>query len=242
MAEKIVTFIDFETTSLSPNQGYIIEAAAIQMSYQEDIGLINKVLKQYWSYNDPEIDIPKKITEITGINNSMVKGKIMNWNKLNALLDESDLIVAHNADFDKRWAIVHGDSRSDNWVCSVNLINWKNKHGFENAKLEQLKKSHNIKSESHKAIEDVRTLIKLLRLKDKEGNTYFKELLDNYNSGLIQHVVKIPFSEKEKIKKLNYRWNPAFKTWYRIMSKKQYNEIKHVLNNIQILQQKIQKN
>lgn len=60
--------VDLETTGLSSENDTIIELAAVKV-------INGEIVDEYSSLVDPKRSIPSYITEITGIDNSMVKGK-----------------------------------------------------------------------------------------------------------------------------------------------------------------------
>lgn len=86
---------DIETTGLSPNNDKITEIGAVKISNGQIREVFSKLI-------NPHIDIPYKITELTGITNEMVK----NEKSINEILPQfldfiGDLpVIAHNANFD----------------------------------------------------------------------------------------------------------------------------------------------
>ena len=87
--------VDLETTGLSPQYDKITEIAAIKI---ED----NKIIDKFESFVNPEIEIPRNITRLTGITNQMVKDAPKTRDVLKEFLKfaRSSTIVAHNANFD----------------------------------------------------------------------------------------------------------------------------------------------
>jgi DNA polymerase-3 subunit epsilon len=99
-----VAIIDFETTGLSPDHGArVIEVAVIIC--EED-----RIVYRYQSLINPNVDIPYRITEITGIKKSDLYGapspaEVIS--KINELVSDRTL-VAHNASFDKKFLLNEG--------------------------------------------------------------------------------------------------------------------------------------
>ena len=62
-----------------------------------------KSVHKYESYNDPGFSISKEISSLTGITDDKVKNKSINWDKVKTLLDACQLVVAHNAKFDRKF-------------------------------------------------------------------------------------------------------------------------------------------
>ncbi len=92
--DEFIVF-DIETTGLSPVNCKIIEIGAVKIKG-------GRVLERYNTFVDPECEIPPEIVELTGIDDSMVKGE----RKIDVVLPEflefvgDRLLIAHNADFD----------------------------------------------------------------------------------------------------------------------------------------------
>ena len=92
--EEFVAF-DLETTGLSAKNDTIIEIGAVRMRGSQE-------LERFQTFVDPGRPLDKKITELTGITDDMLRGAP----KLDAVLPEflnfvgERVLVAHNADFD----------------------------------------------------------------------------------------------------------------------------------------------
>ena len=96
-----IAFVDTETTGIDRTNDNIIEIAIKLVKFEAISGKILNIKGSYESFNDPKEDIGKDITLLTGINNNMVDGEYIDWAQVNDLLEDADLIVAHNAGFDR---------------------------------------------------------------------------------------------------------------------------------------------
>ncbi|MFK7931372.1 MAG: PolC-type DNA polymerase III [Myxococcota bacterium] len=97
----IVAF-DTETTGLQPFAGdRIIEFAAVVLRLDED-GQVMDVQEHSWLVN-PQIPIPRKVTEITGITDADVAGKPKFADIADEVFDllSESIAVAHNFPFDR---------------------------------------------------------------------------------------------------------------------------------------------
>lgn len=92
--------IDTETTGLSFRKNEVIEVGAVAFSF-DAFGAIGDVIDVYGGLQQPSGAIPAEITTITGITDEMVAGQVIDRARLEALVADADLIVAHNAGFDR---------------------------------------------------------------------------------------------------------------------------------------------
>jgi len=96
-----ICFLDLETTGLNKQQDQIIEIALKIVSANKNSGEIVEITNVYESFNDPGIPISDEASLVNGITNDMVAGKSIDWHNEGLLFESSDLIVAHNASFDR---------------------------------------------------------------------------------------------------------------------------------------------
>ncbi|MBY3258835.1 hypothetical protein HFO09_30425 [Rhizobium laguerreae] len=92
--------LDTETTGLSHRKDEIIEIGAIAFTFNKQ-GEIGDVTGVYGGLQQPSVSIPSEITRLTGITDAMVAGRVIDIHTLRALIDPADLIIAHNAGFDR---------------------------------------------------------------------------------------------------------------------------------------------
>src|SRR5690606_38060662 len=131
---RLGVVVDTETTGLNPVQEEIIEIGAVAFRYADD-GSIGDICATFGALQQPSRPIPADITRITGITDEMVRGQTIPREKLDALIAEADIIIAHNAGFDRpfleRFSIAFANKP---WACSVKEIDWTAR-GFEGTKL-----------------------------------------------------------------------------------------------------------
>lgn len=92
--------VDTETTGLNHRKDEIIEIGAIAFSYDQQ-GNVGDVTGIYGGLQQPTTPIPADITRLTGITDEMVAGKMIDIQALRALIEPADLVIAHNAGFDR---------------------------------------------------------------------------------------------------------------------------------------------
>lgn len=145
--------IDFETTGLNSIDDRIIEIAALK--YKN-----GKLIDDYSTLVNPEINIPQKINFLTGIYDIDVIGKPVINECIGKLINFiSDLpIVAHNADFDIDFLLANSfyvkkHIHSKNKIDTVKLSRKIFKE-LPNHKLPTIKEYLNLDLDSHRALSD----------------------------------------------------------------------------------------
>ena len=216
-----LAFLDVETTGLDKRNDQIIELAVKVVIVEICSGKIVSIEGDYESYNDPGFEISDRITQLTGIKNKDIKGRAIVWGHVDDLISNVDLIVAHNANFDRSFVDRNSViSVKKVWSCSVNDIDWL-KRGFSSSKQELLCYWHGFFFDAHRAMNDIDALINLLTHSSYTSNRPIIELIEN--SQKLQYIIlaeNFPYNEKKKesIKRNKYQWNPERKVWYKNVS------------------------
>ncbi|MGO1163193.1 3'-5' exonuclease [Brucella pseudogrignonensis] len=214
---RLGVVVDTETTGLSAAQEEIIEIGAVAFRYADD-GSIGDVCATFGALQEPSKPIPADITRITGITDEMVAGQIIPRARLEALIADADIIIAHNAGFDRpfleRFSPVFENKP---WACSVKEIDWTAR-GFEGTKLGYLIGQSGYFHNGHRAEDDCQALLAVL--KGQSGKTTpFAELLKaSEKSRLRIYAENSPFEMKDKLKERRYRWSDGSdgrpKSWW----------------------------
>jgi len=116
----LFAIIDIETTGQSSKFGKITEVALYQHNGQKVTGSFSTLI-------NPEMDIPYFITELTGINNEMVKNapKFYEVAKILVEMTQGRTFVAHNASFDYKFIQEEYNKLGFNYdrktMCTVKL-------------------------------------------------------------------------------------------------------------------------
>ena len=213
-----IAFVDTETTGIDRANDHIIEIAIKLVKFEAISGKILNIKGSYESFNDPKEDISKDITLLTGINNNMVDGEYIDWVQVNNLLEDADLIVAHNAGFDRAFLDRFSNiSQKKIWVCSIFDIDWLNR-GFSSSKQELLCYWHGFYFDAHRAMNDVDALIHLLTYDYKNFDRALLELIENSKKS--EYVIfadnfKFDPVKKDIVKGNKYRWDSNSKVWYK---------------------------
>ena len=228
-----ICFIDLETTGTHKKNDLIIEIALKVIEINKHTGEQLKAIDAYESFQDPGVPIPEEASLINGITDDMVRDHEIDWNRVNEILDVSQLCVAHNASFDRAFLDRYSDkSKSKIWACSINDIDWIDK-GFTNSKLELLSHWHGFYYDSHRAMNDVNAMIHLVTHPHYNNNKPIIELINNARKFQSRMIVKFNYSEElvSLIKSKRYMFNGNTKEWSKLISNEDLETEKEWLAN-----------
>ncbi len=211
--------LDTETTGLNHRKDEIIEIGLIAFTFDER-GAIGDVTGIYGGLQQPSIRIPADITKLTGITDEMVAGQMIDMQAVRDLVARADLIIAHNAGFDRPFCEVFSSAFSDKaWACSNSEIDWSAR-GFEGTKLGYLIGQAGYFHDGHRAVDDCFALLEVLdRKTEADIATPFAELyLNSQRSRVRIFAENSPFDLKDHLKARGYRWSDGSegrpKSWW----------------------------
>ena len=211
--------IDTETTGLNYRTDKLIEIGAVAFTFDEDANL-GDITGVYSGLQDPGIPIPALITKLTGINDAMVAGQSLDLLALAKVVEPADLVIAHNAAFDRPFCEkLSAMFSSKAWACSVKEIDWQGR-GFEGNKLGYLIGQSGHFHDGHRAVDDCYALFEVLRNFDSvQGKTAFAELYAASQRAQVRLWAEhSPFDMKDKLKARGYRWSDGSegrpKSWW----------------------------
>lgn len=214
-ARQRVLVLDTETTGLSHPTDRIIELAMLLVEVDTACGLPVGPVACFEGFEDPGMPIPPVAREVTGITDEMVKGHRLDDQQVEAMVSQADLIVAHNAGFDRpfveaRFPCFAGKA----WACSFMDIDWK-AAGAGSSKLSALASDQGWFYDAHRALVDCHALLHVLA----------KPVGSSTTTGLSQLIAAAarpsfklratgsPFESKDKLKGRGYRWDADAKVW-----------------------------
>ena len=206
--------IDVETTGLELGLECIIELGMIVFEYSAD-GRIFQIVEEFGEFENPGKPIPSEITQLTGITDEHVKGKIISDKKVEEIVKDSVLVIAHNAAFDRPFVERRFPVFKDKyWACSQTQIPWK-REGITGLKLEYLATFFGCFYEAHRASDDCWAVLHILsQILPKSGEIALKVLLKTAReSSYCIEATGAPFDAKDILKGRSYRWDGAAKVW-----------------------------
>lgn len=219
---KVALCLDTETTGLNHYSDKVIELGIVAFEFDADSGEIYRITDRYSGFEDPGCAIPPEVKEITGISDEMVRGQSFDDAFVTALAEKADLVIAHNAGFDRKFVETRFPAFTRvPWACTVSQIDW----GAERLSSRTLEfllfKTGSLTINAHRALDDAEGVLGLLleRL-PVSGMSIFQALLKRAHQVTSRiYAVSAPFDKKDVLKERGYRWSDGSqggsKAWWR---------------------------
>ncbi len=212
-------FVDVETTGLDSATDAIIELAMVPFTFGTD-GYVYTVEDGYQQYDDPGSPIPAEITRLTGIRDEDVAGQHIDPQEVDRLAANADLVVAHNAGFDRPFVEARFDVFARKaWGCAMREVPWREEE-FESTKQEYIAYRYGFFYEGHRAGVDCLAGIHILAQRlPLSGRRVLAALLDSARQTTYRlWAINAPYEARALLKARGYRWNPGedgrAKAWY----------------------------
>lgn len=211
-----VLILDTETTGLDHSRDRIIELAMLRVDVDTSTGLPVGEVVVFDELEDPGQPISKEVQALTGISNDMVQGKRLDESRIATLLNGVDLVIAHNAAFDRPFCESRIPAFSGlAWGCSFADIDWK-KEGHGSAKLEYLALEQGWFYDAHRAETDCHALLAVLcePLPSNQQSGLAKIIAGSLGPSYRLQATQAPFDAKDALKSRAYRWNADQRVWH----------------------------
>lgn len=202
--------LDTETTGIT-SDCQIIEFCAIPFQYEDD--RIVHIDKPITMLEQPVKPITPEISDITGLTNEDLQNKKFDDKVVIELFEKADLVIAHNAGFDRPFIERRFNVPKKVWACTQKDVNWKHisSHSLEFLVFKMCNRYY----EGHRAEIDCWALLYLLATK-YEKKYVLTHILDKVNKPQYRvKAVNSPISTKEKLKARKYKWDVENKYWYK---------------------------
>jgi len=206
-----ILIIDTETDGLSPEKNKVLEIAAVMFNVPS-----KTIIHQASTLIDADSNDAAHINGISvdALKSVNIFGKTLTLELIFLMCEKVDLIMAHNAQFDKKFVKkLYGDKLNDmRWICSKEDISWP---PSESLRLTDIAKSLGVESSgAHRALNDCIILANCLaKLND------LQEQLNSGDKKLFR--ANVGFEDRELPKKSGFYWNSLLRRWEKKMTEKQ---------------------
>jgi DNA polymerase-3 subunit epsilon len=211
-----VVILDTETTGLSYLDDKLIEIGAIARYVDLKTGtFVGPADVRSW-LEDPGFPLEPYTVALTGLTDADLQGQCFDETEITEFLRGTDLVIAHNASFDRPFFEHRFPDLNDlAWACSLNQINW-NEAGAGSSKLEFLAFKLGRFYEAHRALPDCKALAYVAEhFQLPSGQTALQHLLDR--AGLKSVRIEAngaAFEKKDVLKQAGYYWDGDARVWY----------------------------
>lgn len=205
---RVGLIVDTETTGLDTIRDEVVELGLIAFNYADD-GEIGSVIAQYEGLREPTVRMSEEAVAITNISPGMLEGKELDAAVVKDLVQRADLLIAHNAAFDRPLCErLDPVFESKPWACSATEVPWK-KYGFDGVKLSYLLMQSGLYNNGHRALDDCWSLLEVLAQRLDDGTTALSALLRSARQTRYRLWVRAPFEARDLLRRRGYRWNPG---------------------------------
>ena len=210
-----VAVLDVETTGLAADLDEVIEIAAVLLRI-DAFGRVVEVLDSAQSLRDPGRAIPAEIERITGISDKMVADIQFNPAPFLSILEQAEVIIAHNAEFDARFVERLLPQISGwPWACSLRQFDWRGA-GFDGGALGYLLMQTGRFNTGHRALDDVISLIHILAQEPDGVGTIMSSVIKTASEDAVRvEATGAVFEMRTILKAEGYRWDADRKVWWK---------------------------
>lgn len=176
--------VDVETTGLDPQEHELIGLSVVCVEVDRVTGEFLKVLGSYSGQREPTKPMLAEIEQVIGIRAADLAGMSLDLVRIDALLEGCELLLAHNACFDRSFLAPHVPLFEHfAWACSLRDIDWSGAEQQSMASIDHLLSSYNLKESDGTPADDCCALIEILsKPLPVSGETGFAALLASANS------------------------------------------------------------
>lgn len=205
-------YVDCETTGTDPEHDDVIEIAIYPFTYTPQGHIVHVLNREARAWrNDPGRPLAPEIVALTGLTDEMLRGERIDTDAASALFAASNMVVAHNAKFDRAFfEKTLPAARALPWACSLEEVPWT-EAGFPSRSLHCLACRYGVYArDRHRALADCEVGLWLLASAlPHNGHGVFATMRAKAAKDTVGlWAVGSPFAAKGLLKGRGYRWMP----------------------------------
>jgi len=205
-----ICILDTETTGLDPKEGKVIEIAAILYNIPT-----RSILAQASTLCYAEENAAYEVNriEVESLKNMFAGVQDLSIHIINTMMAVSDAIVAHNAEFDKKWLETLAEfqevSRNTKWICTRNDVIWPVRKGIPLNLIHICADLGVPIVSAHRALSDCQLLLGAIEcIEDIE---FF---LDKSGQGRVTYHAQVTYDQRQLVKDAGFLWDNINKVWH----------------------------
>ena len=134
-----ILVLDTETTGLDHGVDELIGLALVALEVDRASGNLLRIVDRYQGLQEPTFELAPQAAEVLGYDNSFLVGHRFDVQRISAMVQACELVVAHNAGFDRPFVEMAVPAFCQRqWVCSLCDIDWWHLQAQEAASVEYL--------------------------------------------------------------------------------------------------------
>ena len=238
--------LDVEATGLSLEKDDVIQLAMLPFEYDPENDRITNVCKKmsFEGLREPCTSISEEASLVTGITDQMVRGKTIDNCAVDNIVKDTDIIFAHNAQFDRIMVEKHWPCFSKKpWACTFRAVDWL-REGYAAGKLDYIGAQFGWFYDGHSALADCEACLAILaQTLPKSGRPVLGVV--RAAAQKIEYLIcafDAPFHKKNLLRDRGYRWRPAGlpngRVWWTVCSDEK-SEINWLNSNVYDTEQEI---
>lgn len=217
-------YVDVETTGMDWARDAVVELALVPFTYTDD-GRVAEVLhEEAQTYlSAPDRALPPEVAARTGLTDAALEGRHIDVAAANALIARADLVIAHNARFDRPFVerLVPA-ARERAWAFSRLEVPWY-AEGCPSTTLDGLASHYGVYApERHRALPDCETGLWLVAQRlPRSHRPVLAALLERVRTPTLRlWAVGAPPEARGVLRARGYRWMPVARaaiarSWWR---------------------------
>lgn len=205
-----ICVIDTETTGLDVSNGHVLEVGAVFFNIPTR-SILSQASTLCYAEENPAIEINR--IEVESLKAIPPKMEALSRGLIREMMRECDAIIAHNAEFDKKWieTLVEFQeiSQSKPWICTRNDVIWPIRKGIPLNLIHICVDLGVPVINAHRALGDCLLLIAAL---DSMDDIEF--FLDKSGKGRIRYHAEIGYENRSVAKEMGFQWDNFKKVWF----------------------------
>jgi DNA polymerase-3 subunit epsilon len=211
---RIGVVVDVETEGLDPARDAIVELAMRRFRFDAAGRIVAVGATRVW-HEDPGRPLDPAITRLTGLTDADLAGQTIDEAAATAMLRTADVVVAHNARFDRpRVEARLPDGAGRPWACALYEVDW-DALAFDGRRLGHLLMQSGWFHDGHRAAADILALLHLLAHRCSDNTTVLGRLIARAEAPSVRIEARgAAFALKDALKARGYRWHVAESYWW----------------------------